>query len=62
MRSGLSPSIGSPNSLISPSCGFRKPMMVEMQVVLPAPLRPSSASTPPGCSEKLTPCRIWLSP
>ena len=62
MRSGLSPPIGSPNSLISPSRGVRKPMMVEMQVVFPAPLRPSSASTPPGSQEKLTPCRIWLSP
>ena len=62
MRSGLSPSIGSPNNLISPSRGFRKPMIVEMQVVFPAPLRPSSASTPPGRKEKLTPCKIWLSP
>ena len=62
MRSGLKPSIGSPNSRISPSLGFKKPMIVEMQVVFPAPLRPNSASTPPGCKEKLTPCRMWLSP
>jgi hypothetical protein len=62
MRSGLSPSIDSPNSLISPSLGFRKPMIAEMQVVFPAPLRPSSASTPLGCNEKLTPCNMWLSP
>jgi hypothetical protein len=30
-------------------------MIVEMQVVFPAPLRPNSASTPPGAREKLTP-------
>jgi len=29
-------------------------MMVEMQVVFPAPLRPNNANTPPGGNEKLT--------
>jgi len=37
-------------------------MIVEMQVVFPAPFRPSSANTPPERKEKLTPCRMWLSP
>jgi len=35
--------------------------MVEMQVVFPAPFRPSSANTPPGRKEKLTSCKMWLS-
>ena len=37
-------------------------MMVLMQVVFPAPLRPSSASTRPACSANETPCSTWLSP
>ena len=37
-------------------------MIVDMQVVLPAPLRPSRPSSRPGCSENETPCSTWLSP
>ena len=37
-------------------------MMVDMQVVLPAPLRPSSPSSRPGRSANETPCSTWLSP
>ena len=31
-------------------------------VVLPAPLRPSSAVTLPSAASRLTPCRMWLLP
>src|SRR4029078_4240753 len=31
-------------------------------VVLPAPLRPSSVTTSPAFTLKLTPCRMWDSP
>ena len=48
IASGARRSIGSPNSRTLPVRGGRKPMMVFMQVVLPAPLRPSSASTRPA--------------
>ena len=37
-------------------------MMVDMQVVLPAPFRPSSPSSRPGLSENDTSCSTWLSP
>ena len=37
-------------------------MIVDMQVVLPAPLRPNSPSNRPGLSAKETPCSTWLSP
>ena len=36
-------------------------MTAFMQVVLPAPLRPSSASTRPAFSVNDTACRTWLS-
>src|SRR5688572_31679539 len=38
------------------------PMMALSVVVLPAPLRPSSVTTSPACTSKLTPCRMWDSP
>src|SRR6266545_2792942 len=60
--SGESFPIASPNRRMSPVRGGRKPMMALMQVVLPAPLRPRSASTLPGFNENETPCRTWLSP
>src|SRR5258706_9675707 len=37
-------------------------MIVLMQVVLPAPLRPSNASTRPGLTANDTSCNTWLSP
>ena len=46
--SGARPATGSPNRLIAPRRGRRKPMMVAMQVVLPAPLRPSRPSRRAG--------------
>ena len=47
---------------LRPRRGLRKPMMVDMQVVLPAPLRPSNPSNPPARNAKPTPCSTWLSP
>src|SRR3954447_26998679 len=38
------------------------PMTDFSVVVLPAPLRPSSVTTSPAFTLKLTPCRIWDSP
>src|ERR1700751_6010484 len=38
------------------------PMIDLSVVVLPAPLRPSSVTTSPGCTWKVTPCRMWDSP
>ena len=37
-------------------------MMELMQVVLPAPLRPSRTSSRLRCREKPTPLSAWLSP
>src|SRR6266568_7511273 len=37
--------------------------MIDLSVVvLPAPLRPSSVTTSPAHTSKVTPCRIWDSP
>src|SRR4051794_9250903 len=52
----------SPNSRTSPLRGRTKPTMALMQVVLPAPLRPSNARTFPEETENETPWRTWLSP
>src|SRR5579862_4539803 len=38
------------------------PMMALSVVVLPTPLRPSSVTTSPGCTSKVTPCRMCDSP
>src|SRR5438105_9604907 len=38
------------------------PMMDLSVVVLPAPLRPSSVTTSPARTSKLTPCSTWDSP
>src|SRR4051812_17526565 len=38
------------------------PMIDFSVVVLPAPLRPSSVTTSPSCTLKLTPCKMWDSP
>jgi hypothetical protein len=36
--------------------------MVLMHVLLPAPFRPSNASSWPAFTENETPCNTWLSP
>src|ERR1043166_3308556 len=38
------------------------PMIDLSVVVLPAPLRPSKATTSPGSTWNVTPCRMWDSP
>src|SRR5262249_28538666 len=38
------------------------PMMARRVVVLPTPLRPSSAAHSPACTARLTPCRICSLP
>ena len=38
------------------------PMMALSVVVLPTPLRPSRVTTSPGCTSKVTPCRMCDSP
>src|SRR6185503_7472221 len=62
MTSGESRSTGSPKRNTRPLRGRSQPMTVFMQVVLPAPLRPSSASTLPSPTLKETECSTWLSP
>jgi hypothetical protein len=45
MRAFASPArvvIGSPATVTAPACGSRMPAIMEIVVVLPAPLRPSS--------------------
>ena len=38
------------------------PMIALSVVVLPTPLRPSSVTTSPACTSKVTPCSTWNSP
>src|SRR5262245_37734852 len=38
------------------------PMIDFIVVVLPAPLRPSSVTTSPGCTSNVAPCSTWDSP
>src|SRR6187402_605558 len=38
------------------------PMMERIVVVLPAPLRPTRATTSPCATEIDTPCSVWLAP
>src|SRR5260221_9747916 len=62
IASGARRSTGSPKSRTLPFLAGRKPMTLFMQVVLPAPLRPRSASTLPSPSANDTECSTWLSP
>src|SRR5205085_8048573 len=45
-----------------PAEARHSPMMVRRQVVLPAPLRPSSMVSEFGATAKSTPCRMWYCP
>src|SRR5256885_3832533 len=45
-----------------PAEARHKPMIVRRQVVLPAPLRPSSMVSEFGATPKSTPCRMWYCP
>jgi len=42
--------------------GLVSPIRLRRVVVLPAPLRPSSAVMRPSATDSDTPCRIWLLP
>ena len=43
-------------------CGGVRPVMQRSVVVLPAPLRPSRATTSPSLTLSERPCRMWPSP
>src|SRR5690242_17881370 len=45
-----------------PADARHRPITVRRQVVLPAPLRPSSMVSEPCGTSKSTPCRMWYCP
>src|ERR671933_692818 len=51
-----------PSNSIVPSLFRARPMMARSVVVLPTPLRPSSAVDSPGATSKLTPWRMCSLP
>src|SRR5262245_46116557 len=51
-----------PSNSTEPRDFAASPMMARSVVVLPTPLRPSSAAHSPARSSRLTPCRIWSLP
>ena len=51
-----------PAKLTSPLAGGTSPMIAFIAVDLPAPLRPSSATTSPAVASSETPCRMWARP
>ena len=51
-----------PSKCTVPERGRSSPEMARRQVVFPAPLPPSSASTSLGRTSKLTPNSAWKSP
>ena len=62
MRSGGNPVTAVPNTETSPARGGNSPTVTFMQVVLPAPLRPSKPSRRPSGSRNDTRWSTWLSP
>ena len=54
--------MSSPPNTISPDRTGRKPMMLSMVVVLPAPLRPTRHTTSFSPTLSDTPCRMWAGP
>src|ERR1700730_10254449 len=54
--------MSAPSNRTWPDEACHSPMMVRSVVVLPAPLRPSSAVSPPRGTARSTPCRIWYGP
>ena len=56
--------MGSPFQAIEPARtpGGDNPMTERMSVVLPMPLRPSSATTSPSPTLRLAPCSTWALP
>src|SRR5277367_3921851 len=61
MVSVASPSMRAPANWMEPSVRIM-PQMARRVVVLPAPLAPSSAVTPPSSTTKSRPCKTLVSP
>ena len=51
-----------PSKATVPEAGGTIPMIAFITVDLPAPLRPSSATTSPAAASSETPCRMWARP
>src|SRR6185437_959549 len=60
--SGGRPISSRPSKRIEPLRLATSPMIERSVVVLPAPLRPSSVTTSPCCTSKVTPCKMCDSP
>ena len=54
--------IGVPATAISPASGSSRPAIIEIEVVLPAPLGPRRPNVSPSSIEKLTPPTAVRSP
>ncbi len=54
--------VGAPSSTIRPERGRTTPIRLFKVVLLPAPLRPKSATTSFFCTFSETSNRMWLSP
>ena len=61
-RLRLGPRSGSPWLCTWPWVGWISPAMIRSRVLLPLPLRPSSATTSPARTERLTSCSTVNSP
>src|SRR6266550_5821336 len=61
-RSGLHPSMRLPSKSTEPRVGRRRPDITRNVVVLPAPFAPSSATTLPSATSRLTLCRAQTRP
>lgn len=59
---GVRPRSGSPLLSTAPWLGRIRPDMIRSRVLLPLPLRPSRATTSPGCTVRLTPSSTVNSP
>ena len=62
MRSGALASMRLPRNSMLPARAGVRPMMERTVVVLPMPLRPSSATTSPGRISRSMPNSTWLDP
>ena len=62
IASGVKPATFLPNTSTLPPRGGSRPTATFMEVVLPAPLRPTSPSKRPAPAANDTCCRTWLSP
>ena len=62
MRCGSRPAMSHPLYRMVPLRGGLRPVIEQSVVVLPAPLRPSSATTSPSATFSDRPWRMWPSP